>query len=138
MPSCTLKVELANVDTLNVLVSTLPDLVLVFLFHRCRVHHIIERPRLLCLSACHLLWIFVHSGNFLFHGSQEALRIEETSQPEGIRSVCPQPLIQLFVPFDQIIEPFGKGRNDPRNLCSGRIVHPSIRHTSIEDSVDGV
>lgn len=138
MPSCTLKIELADVDTLYVLVPTLSDLVLVFLFHSCRVNHIIERPRLLGLPTCHLLWIFVHSGNFLFHRSQEALRIEEASEPESVRPICSQPLIQLFIPFDQIVEPFRESRNDPRNLCASRIVHPPIRHTSVKDSINGV
>jgi len=49
----------------------------------------------------------------LFHGSQEALGIEESSQPESIRSIALVPLVKLLVSFNEIIEPFGESWDNP-------------------------
>jgi len=80
----------------------------------------------------------VHSGHFLLHGCQESLRVEEASQPEGVRSSAFQPFIELFIPFNEIVEPFGEGWNDPRDLGSCGVVDPLIGNSCIEDGVDRV
>lgn len=78
----------------------------------------------------------VHSGHLLFHGSKETLRIEETSEPESVRSISFHPLVKLFVSFDKIVEPFGESWNNPGNFGTGSIIDPFIGDSGIEDGVD--
>jgi hypothetical protein len=78
----------------------------------------------------------VHSGHFLFHGCKETLRIEETSEPEGVGSISFHPLVKLLVSFNQIVEPFGECGNNPGNFSTSSIIDPFIGDSGIEDGVD--
>lgn len=138
MPSAALENQLSDVDTFHVLVSAFTDQVLVFLLHCALINDVVEGPGWLNLATADGLAGLVHSGDFLLHGSEEALRVEEPTKPEGVGSVALHPLIELLVSFDQVVEPLGQGWDDPGDLGSSCVVHPLVGHSCVEDSVDGV
>jgi len=47
----------------------------------------------------------VSSGDLLSHGSEEALRVEETSHPENFRSTLKTPAVELSIPLQQLSKP---------------------------------
>lgn len=138
MPSAALEDQLSDVDSFHVLVSSFTNQVLIFLLHCALIDDVVEGPRRLNLATADGFAGLVHSGYFLLHGSEETLRIEESSKPESIRSIALHPLIELLVSFNQIVEPLGQCRNDPRDLSSSCIVDPLVGHSCIENGVDGV
>lgn len=92
VPSCTLKIETMDVNTLswcielftfNSSVITLNDILQDI---RCELD-LIKRPSLGFSLSC----------NLLLHGGQETLRIEETSHPEGWWSFFEAPVEELEV-----------------------------------------
>jgi len=56
---------------------------------------LIKRPGL-CLSL---------SSNLLLHGSEETLRVEETSHPETWRSLLKDPVAELEVSIEKTLQP---------------------------------
>jgi hypothetical protein len=54
--------------------------------------------------------------NFLSHGSEEALRIEETSDPEHLRPAMITPPLELAISFQEFCVPKSKSCGEPRGL----------------------
>ena len=138
MPPASLQDQLSNINTFHVFVSSLPDQVLVLFLHCALIYDIIQRPGGLHLSSSDRLPCFVHSCHLLFQGSEEALRVEESTQPECVRPTSFEPLIQLLIPFYHIVEPFGECGDDPGDFCSSSIVDPLDWHSGIENGVNRV
>ena len=53
------------------------------------------------------------TGDFLLHGSEETLRVEETSQPVRLRSLLKEPGVQLEVSVDETLQPGSKTGSQP-------------------------
>jgi hypothetical protein len=92
VPASTLEIKTVNEDSFRDLlklfsfdsaVISLDD----FLEYLSLIFDLIKRP----------LLSFALTGNFLLHGSKETLRVEETGQPEGLRSLLGDPVVQLEV-----------------------------------------
>lgn len=95
-PLASFKVEAVHVDTFR------GCLIRVFLLDSSRVDDIVERPGFTAL----VVTLLVVSRDFLLHTSEEALRIEETSEPVGERSrSASQPVVQLFVSVNERATP---------------------------------
>lgn len=135
-PSAAFQDELPDVAPFNVLVSSLTNQILVLFFDRALIDDVVQRPRRFYLSSSQRLSCLVHTSHFLLHGSQEALRIEESSQPESIGPRSLQPLVQLFISLDQVVVPLGECGDDPRYLGSCGVVDPLVGHSCIEYSID--
>ena len=58
----------------------------------------------------------MRTRDFLSHGSEETLRVEEASHPEHIRATVENPGGELSVSFQELREPKPQGRGLPRNL----------------------
>ncbi len=76
--------------------------------------------------------------DFLFHGSQKSLRIEEIAQIEGSRSLAFKPTCELLVPIHQRRDPGCETRFNPGDLCTGRVIKPKIGDFAIENRVDRI
>lgn len=64
--------------------------------------------------------VFVRSCDLLLHGSDEALRIEESCDPKGIGTPCLEPTLILLVSHQQTPIPDTKIRSEPRELIPSR------------------
>lgn len=51
---------------------------------------------------------FPLTGDFLLHGSEETLRVEETSEPVRLRALLKEPGVQLEMSVDQTLQPRSK------------------------------
>jgi hypothetical protein len=80
---------------------------------------------------------FVQPRDLLFHGGEETLWVEEPTQPVGIGTGALHPFVQLFVSFDEIVEPFGESWDDPSDLSACGIIYPLVGDLGVEDGVDG-
>ena len=78
------------------------------------------------------------SGDFLLHGSQETLSVEETGQPEGWWSLLEHPVEELEVSVQKSSDPSGQLHGHPGDFCAGWVILPLSWHSEIEDSVNGV
>ena len=58
----------------------------------------------------------VSSGDLLPHGSEEALRVEETSHPEHVGSPSEDPSMELGIPLQKFSKPEPKSGGLPRHL----------------------
>ena len=56
------------------------------------------------------------SGDLLPHGSEEALRVEETSHPEHVGSPSEDPSMELGIPLQKFSKPEPKSGGLPRHL----------------------
>lgn len=86
-----------------------------------RVDHVVERPVLLGVPSAHLLPVC----------SQEALRVEESRQPEGVGPVALQPVHELLIAREDVHPPQADVGHDQL-----RDVLPESGHARHEERVE--
>jgi len=131
VPSRSLKEETMDIDTLIWWVDSLSfDSSIITLDNILqdlrRVDDLIKRPGLSL------------SGNFLFHGCEETLWVEETSKPEGWWSFLVDPSMELVMSIEKTLNPSSKRDGQPGDLSTSWIVLEFPWHSEIEDGVDRV
>jgi hypothetical protein len=71
------------------------------------------------------------TGDFLLHGGEEALWVEEAGQPEGLRTLLGDPAIQLEVAIIETLHPTTKRRTEPSDFSSSGVINPRSGNTEI-------
>jgi len=78
----------------------------------------------------------VSTGNLLVNRGKETLRVEESSQPEGDRSVLGQPVSKTEVSVLERSEPSRESRAQPGDFSTRGIEEPHCGYTEIENELD--